>query len=55
MNLYMVSRSGWGIDYVLVEASSEEEAVKASGLASSPLYPPEVERIDLQGRPARAQ
>jgi hypothetical protein len=50
MNLYMVRSTGWGLEYALVEAASEEDAVTVAGIGT-PLYPPEVERIDLQSAP----
>lgn len=51
MNLYLVTATGWGTGFDLVEADSEEEAMQVACPHRTGLYTPAVVLIELRGMP----
>ena len=51
MNLYLVSAAHWGTEFNLVEAVSEEEAIRIAYPHGTGFRHPTAERIDLTGTP----
>jgi len=49
LNLYLVTNSGWSQSFDLVEAESEEAAIRLAHPRGTGLYTPTVERIQLTG------